>query len=61
MPSAPSASCSSAAIASLEWRASLPLQDAGVARLDAEGEDVGRDIGAGFADHADHAERYRGA
>ena len=35
-----------------------PFQDAGVARLDAEGEDVGRDIGAGFADHAAHAERY---
>ena len=35
-----------------------PFQDAGVARLDAEREDVGRDIGAGFADHADHAERY---
>ena len=34
------------------------LQDAGVARLQAEREDVGRDVGPCFADHAYHAERY---
>ena len=33
------------------------LQHAGVARFDAEREDVGRDVGPRFADHADHAER----
>ena len=33
------------------------LQHAGVARFDTEREDVGRDVGPRFADHADHAER----
>ncbi len=34
------------------------FQHAGVARFDAERENVGRDVGPRFADHADHAERH---
>ena len=34
------------------------LQHAGVARLEAQRENIGRDVGARLADHAHHAERH---